>query len=259
MIIRNLALIVAACLASTTLSAADTSFVGKWKLNPEKSKLTGLKRTIEDAGGGKLKFSFGDDSQTIAIDGKEYPNKFGGTWSVKKEGPNTWKSVRARDGQVMSNSVWTVSEDGKELTVTTEGTRADGSTFKNVTKSKRTAGSAGLIGTWESTDLKMDSTVPWEIAAFEGDGLSFITPSAKARLDLKFDGKDYAAKGPRVPEGATVSGKRIDARTIEVSRKLKGKLMETERMQLSEDGKTLTATATFPGVDKKEVEVHERQ
>jgi len=259
MIIRVLSVFASTCLVGTTLLAADASFVGKWKLNPDKSKLTGLQRTIEDLGGDKFKFSFGDDSQTIAVDGKEYPSKFGGTWSVKKEGPNTWKSVRARDGQVMSKSTWTVSEDGKELTVTTDGTRADGSTFKNVSTSKRTAGTSGLVGTWEATDVKIDSPAEWEIAAFEGDGLSFIRPAGKARLDFKFDGKDYSDKGPRIAEGSTASAKRIDPRTIEISHKLKGKLMETERMELSEDGKTLTTTSTYPGVEKKEVGVHERQ
>ncbi len=259
MIIRVLSVFASTCLVGTTLLAADASFVGKWKLNPDKSKLTGLQRTIEDLGGDKFKFSFGDDSQTIVMDGKEYPSKFGGMWSVKKEGPNTWKSIRTRDGQVMSTSTWTVSEDGKTLTVTTDGTRANGSTFKNVAKSKRTAGTSGLAGTWEGTDVKIDSPAQWEIAAYEGDGLSFIRPAGKARLDFKFDGKDYADKGPRVAEGATASAKRIDPRTIEMSRELKGTLMETERMELSEDGKTLTTTSTYPGVEKKEVEVHERQ
>lgn len=259
MIIRVLSVFASTCLAGTTLLAGDASFVGKWKLNPEKSKFTGLQRTIEDLGGDKFKFSFGDDSQTIVMDGKEYPTKYGGMWSVTKTGPNSWKSVRTRDGKVTSTSIWTVSEDGQTYTSTTDGTRADGSIFKNVFKAKRIAGKSGLAGTWESTELKLSSPAEWEIEAYEGDGLSFIRPANQARLDLKFDGKDYADKGPRVAEGSTASGKRIDQRTIEISNKLKGKLVSTERTELSEDGKTLTTTSSYPGVAKQEVEVYERQ
>jgi hypothetical protein len=259
MSIRTLTLFVSTCLAGTTLFAADASFVGKWKLNPDKSKITGVQRSIEDLGGDKFKFTFGDDTETIAIDGKEYPAKIGGTWSIKKEGPNSWKSVRSRDGKVISTATWTVSEDGQTLTQTTEGTRVDGSTFKTVLKSKRVAGTSGLAGTWESTDATISATVPFEIAAFEGDGLSFINPAGKRRLDLKFDGKDYPDKGPRVTEGSTASGKRIDQRTIEVSNKVKGKLVSTDRTELSEDGKTLTTTTSFPGVAKQQMFVYDRQ
>ena len=259
MIIRVLSVFASTCLAGATLLAADASFVGKWKLNPDKSKFSGLQEKIEDLGGDKFKFSFGDDTETIVMDGKEYPAKFGGMWSVKKEGPNSWKSVRTRDGKVTSTSTWTVSEDGQTFTSTTDGTRVDGSTYKNVFKAKRIAGTSGLAGTWESTDLKIGSPTEWEIAAYEGDGLSFITPANKERLDLKFDGKDYPIKGPRVAEGSTASGKRIDQRTIEISNKLKGKLVSTDRTELSDDGKTLTTTTSYPGVAKPETIVYERQ
>ncbi len=259
MLIRILGVLASTCLASATLLAADSSMVGKWKLNPDKSTLTGLQEKIEDLGGGKFKFTFGDDEETIVMDGKEHAAKYGGMWSVKKEGPNSWKSVRTRDGKVTSTSTWTVSEDGQIFTSTTDGTRADGSTFNSVFKAKRIAGSSGLAGTWESTEMKPGSPTEWEIATYDGDGLSFITPANKERLDLKFDGKDYPDKGPRVAEGTTASGKRIDARTIEVSYKLKGKLVSTERTELSEDGKTLTTTVTFPGVTKSEIDIYERQ
>jgi hypothetical protein len=259
MLIRILSVFASTCLASTTLLAADNSMVGKWKLNPDKSTFTGQQEKIEDLGGDKFKFSFGDDTQSIVIDGKEHPSKYGGMWSVKKEGPNSWKSVRTRDGKVTSTSTWTVSEDGQTFTSTTDGTRADGSTFNNVFKAKRIAGTSGLAGTWESTDLKIGSPTEWEIAAYEGDGFSFIFPANKERLDLKFDGKDYVNKGPRVAEGTTASAKRIDARTIEVSNKLKGKLVSTDRTELSEDGKTLTTTVSYPGVTKPEIDVYERQ
>lgn len=259
MLTRTLTLIVSTCLVGTALYGAETSFVGKWKLNPEKSKYSGVQHKIEDLGGDKLQFTFGDDVETIAADGKDHPSKWGGMWSITKTGPNSWKSVRTHDGKVSSTSLWTLSDDGKTYTSTTDGTRVDGSTYKNTFTAKRVSGGPGLAGTWESTDLKIGSPTVWEIAAYEGDGLSFIRPAGKARLDFKFDGKEYADKGPRVAEGTTVSAKRIDEGIIELTYKLNGKLVSTDRMKLSDDAKTLTTTVTFPGVAKEEIEVHDRQ
>ena len=59
--------------------------------------------------------------------------------------------------------------------------------------------------------------------------------------------------------GSTVSGKRIDARTVEISGKLKGKLVYTQRMELSKNGKTLNATVHFPGLSNAEHDVYERE
>ena len=62
-----------------------------------------------------------------------------------------------------------------------------------------------------------------------------------------------------MPKGTTVSGKSIDAQTIELTSKLKGKTTETDRWELSADGKTLTDTINFSGESKPEVDVFERQ
>lgn len=259
MLIRILSVFASICLVSTTLLAADSSFVGKWKLNPHKSKFTGLQEKIQDLGGDKYKFMFGDDIETIVLDGKEHPTKYGNMWSVTKEGPNSWKSVHKRDGKVTSTATWTLSADGKMFTSTTNGNRPDGSTYQDVFKAKRIAGSSGLAGTWESTEVKQSSPTDWEIQAYKGDGWSLITAADKERVDLKFDGKDYPDKGPRVAAGTTASGKRIDQSTVEITSKLKSKPIYTQRLELSKDGKTLTAILSFPGVKKSETDVYERQ
>jgi hypothetical protein len=46
---------------------------------------------------------------------------------------------------------------------------------------------------------------------------------------------------------------------MELAYKLKGKTTQTERWELSPDGKTLTQTITFAGVNKPEVDVYDRQ
>ena len=67
-----------------------------------------------------------------------------------------------------------------------------------------------------------------------------------------FDGKDVPAKG--LPYGDTVSLKRIDANTIEVTMKKGDKALVTVKSVVSKDGKT--RTSTFHGKDEAGHDVH---
>ena len=239
--------------------AADDSFVGKWKLNPDKSQLSGLTYKVEDAGNNQMKFVFGDDAETVSVDGKPHTTKYGNTWSVTKTGPNGWHWVTKRDGKMTSDAMWTVSEDSATSTYLNTETRPNGSTSHDEIKLKRTAGTSGLVGTWESTEIKIGSPNTIEIAAWGKDGYSLKTPVYKGETDFRLDGKDYTPKGPQAAKGTTVSGKKMDDRTMELTYKLKGKTTETDRWELSADGKTVTDTVEYPGIDKKEVDVFDRQ
>ena len=46
---------------------------------------------------------------------------------------------------------------------------------------------------------------------------------------------------------------------MELTYKLKGKVTETDRFELSSDGKTLTETITYPAENKQEVDIFERE
>ena len=259
MLNRTFILLVATCLTGTNLLAADVSFVGKWKINLAKSVITGFPGTIEDVGHGEFKFIFGDDIDLMVMDGKEHPTKYGTERTFTKVGPNHWTTEYKRDGKLTGSDDWRISEDEKTITFLTAGTRADGTNYKGETKFKRTAGTVGLAGTWESTEIDPNNYSDWVIEPFEGDGLAVTIPSSKERHAVKFDGKDYPNEGPRVAPGATTAGKRIDEHTIELVNKLKGKVLDTARIELSADGKTFTLTDTYPGVEKKEIDVYERQ
>jgi hypothetical protein len=259
MFTRIVGLLASACFISAAALAADDSFVGKWKLNLDKSQFTGIPYKIEDVGGNKYNFAFGDDVETIPLDGKDHPTKYGNTWAITKTGSNQWKWTRKRDGKVIAVSNWTVSEDGQTFSSSRESMRPDGSTSHEELKFKRTAGTSGLAGTWESTEVKMTSPTTLEIEKWQGDGYSFLDRAYKERTDFKLDGKDYTPTGPRVPKSTTVSGKSIDAHTMELTSRLKGKTTETDRWELSADGKTLTDTINFSGESKPEIDVFERQ
>jgi len=246
-------------LISASALAADDSFVGLWKLNPDKSQFNGLQYKIEDAGGGQYRFIFGDDVETMTLDGKPHVTKFGDTWSLKATGPNSWESTNKRNGKVTAKSKWTISDDGQTFTTMDENMRPDGSTGRVESTLKRTEGTSGLAGTWESASVKVMSPLSMEMKRWQTDGYSYVVPAYKTHLNFKLDGKDYTPTGPRIPKGMTVSASKADDQTIELTYKLNGKTVETDRYALSADGKTLTETITYSGVSKPEVDVYDRE
>src|SRR5262250_3105792 len=68
----------------------------------------------------------------------------------------------------------------------------------------------------------------------------------------KFDGKDYPVKGD--PDRDTVSLKKIDDNTIEVTNKKDGKVTNTMKIVVAKDGRSRTNEASF--TKAKGVKVH---
>jgi len=235
------------CLLVGTLCAADDPFCGKWKLNMEKSKITGEQMKIKDLGGNKYTLTFGAVSDTVTADGTDQPVHFGRTVAITPDGPNKWKMVEKKDGKVTSSMTHTLSDDGKMQSIKGTDTKVDGTTSDFDVELKRVGTGTGWAGTWESTDVKLTSPDEYDISAYEGNGLTFDTPSYKDTLSMKFDGKDYEEKGPDVAPGSMTSGKRLDTNSIEVTDKVKGQVMDHTKYQVSSDGKTLTLTIRETG------------
>src|SRR6185437_12581596 len=111
---RGFLLVLAVCTIAGTLWAAQDPFVGKWKLNPLKSKQTDVMK-VESLGGNKYAFDFGGGPENIVADGTDQPGNFGTALSVTIEGPDTWKVVRKNDGRMMLSAIWKLSTDGNSL------------------------------------------------------------------------------------------------------------------------------------------------
>jgi len=210
--------------------AADSPFVGKWKLNPDKSKLAD-QMTIASAGEKKVTLTFAGagETETLVADGTDQPGVSGTTASITMVGPGDWKFVRKRNGQVVITALWKLSADGKSLTDTFVSYQPDGSTSRIDLVYQRAAGSestSGIPGTWETTDEKVDSVYEVELHPYEGNGLSLMVSGSPA-AELRLDGKEYPSTGPSAAPGATTLSRRIDARTIELTSKLKGKILRT--------------------------------
>jgi hypothetical protein len=245
------------CLFTVLLSAADTPFVGQWKLNPDRSKVSGQTQTIRDLGGNKYEFNNGATTYTIVADGTDQPTPFGNTMSLKPDGENSWTVVRKKDGRTLVQSQWTITPDGKTWNLHTKGTNVDGSPFDTQATATRVAGGPGLVGTWELQNLKLSSPDVMEITSCDENGVTFVYPANKGKLDLKFDGKEYAAEGPRANKNVSYSGKRLDASTLEVTAKREGKVIGRTEYKISSDGKTLTEIQHMTGQNTPTVFVYE--
>jgi hypothetical protein len=255
---RTFHLLLVACLV--TLWAADDPFVGKWKLNPFKSKLTDQLK-IEVAGANKYAITFGGSSgaETVVADGTDQPGLFGTTLSITIERPDTWKVVRKMQGRTLLTGIWKLSENGETFSDAVTENQPDGKTFSMDLVYKRTAAGSGFPGTWESTSAKLNSVFEFRIQSYEGDGLSFIFPTEQETQNMKFDGKDYPSVGPNVLPGSASSGRRVNERTLEMTDKIKGKVMDTRQIKLSPDLRTLTMTVHPVGQSNPNILVFDRE
>ena len=222
--------------------AATDPFVGTWKLNPSKSKLTD-QMSVESLGENKYAFDFGGGKPiTVVADGTDQPGNFGITLGVTIEGPDVWKVVRKKDGRLLVEAKWELSNGGNTLTDYYTAYQANGSTLRLDYVYTRTAGTSGFAGTWESTSEKVNSVYEIAIQPYAETGLSFVNPAQKSTQSMQFDGKDYPNQGPNVVAGSVSSGHRVNEKTLALTDKMDSKIMDTRELKLSPDLKTLTMT-----------------
>ncbi len=261
MLVRTVRALSIACLflISVSVALAADPFVGKWKMNQSKSKVTGQQRKIEALGGNKYRFTSGEISDTVIADGTDQPIHFGRTRAITEEGPNAWKLVDKKDGRTLGTGTWTLSQDGSTMNLDVKGTLPDGSSFHDQGTRKRIAGTSGFAGTWEDTNVKFGSPFEFEVQPYEGDGLTLFFPAVKGKLSMKFDGKDYEETGPYAAPGSTSSGRRLNERTLEFTDKVRGKVIDTALLKVSPDGKTLIYTVHVKGQSKPLTFVYDKE
>ena len=143
MSLRKIIPVVAMLGIAACLWAADNPFIGSWKLNLAKSKITRgqppKSRTIryEPFGADGLQSTMitvdaqgksGEEDYSAKFDGKEYeitgvdPRQI----LLKRTDDHTVQVSYKRQGKVTATSRFVVSQDGKTLTITTEGTSPEG-------------------------------------------------------------------------------------------------------------------------------------
>src|SRR6476661_1495489 len=171
-------LLLVACLVTSSKGAANDPFVGKWKVDPSKSKLYDELK-VEASGANKYILTFGPGQvDTIVADGKDQPALSGTTFSITVKGPNRWEIIRKLKGRTLLTAHWTLSEDGKTLNdaytqYLPDGTTLfsqplpDGSTLFLPYVYDRTAGNSGFPGTWDSESAKVKAGLELQIQPYE--------------------------------------------------------------------------------------------
>jgi hypothetical protein len=269
MILRRLQLlwVVPLLAAALPAAAADSvsAFVGKWKLDPAHSQLVDQMK-VEAAGANRYRFNFsGDNVETIVADGTDQPGLYGTTMAVTVQDGRHWKVVRRKNGRIEIVGLWELSADGKTLTDNFTGYHDNGSTtnlhylYQRIARPTADAEASPFVGTWESTTEDVNSTVETEVRAFQGDGLTFINAGGQVVQSLHFDGKDYPGSGGSAPPGYVSSGHRIGDRAVERVDKVNGKILYTQQIEVSPDGRVLTMTVHVPGREKPDVMVFDRE
>jgi hypothetical protein len=108
-------LLLAVCVATGMAWAAESSFIGIWKLDASKSRLPDEMK-IQSKGGNKYAFDFGGAIETIVVGGSDQPGYGGTLLSVKAEGADTWVVQRKKDGRLLLTATWKLAKDGNTLT-----------------------------------------------------------------------------------------------------------------------------------------------
>jgi hypothetical protein len=260
MLSRTFQLLLVAFLVMGTSRAGNDPFVGKWKVNPSKSKPTDQMK-VEVAGANRYTITFAPGAaDTVVADGSDQPGLQGTTFSIMVEGPNNWKVIRKKGGRTIISANWTLSGDDKTLTDAYTEYEDDGSILNLHYVYERTAGISGFTGTWVSVSEGVNAMIELQIQPYEGDGLSFNSPAAEVTKKIKFDGNDYPNLGPNVAPGSASSGRRVNGRTLEITDKFQGKTTDIRQIELSTDLKTLTITVRVVGQSKpSEVLVFDRE
>jgi hypothetical protein len=225
------------CLGGAAL--ADSPFDGTWKLDAAKSHLTGDTMTLEDAGGGSMKYTDSDQSYTFKPDGSPFTTPTGSDRTFSKNADGSYTVTVKLHGALLRTNTWTPSSDGNSMTIESKGTKPNGDTFDDTTTYTRIAPGSGIIGGWKSTKVKLSSPNSITIQS-SGNDVTLTISAVKATAQAKWDGKDYPASGPTVSDGITLALTKTGPTSFKMVEKSKGKVLVTLRYSVAADGKSMT-------------------
>ena len=108
------------------VAAADAPYFGTWKLNPAKSDFGPFTMTFSHTGDEWHRKQSDGKSYTFKMDGKPYAAEAGDTEAWKQLGPKTWEVTDGLNGKVVASDTYSLSPDGRTLTVTSKPTDPNG-------------------------------------------------------------------------------------------------------------------------------------
>jgi hypothetical protein len=230
--------------ATSTAFAADNPWVGKWKMDPAQSKLTGDTIHFASAADGEVTYTEEGHPSKFKVDGQPYKTWDGSEATWKKVDDNTFQQHLKRNDIDLATNTWTISQDGKTLKVESKGKTLDGTSFDDTSEFARVSGTKGLLGGWKSTKTHISDPEVWNITEKGANELQWEIPAIKGTLDATLDGKDHAPVGPTVPKGLTIAVTRVSPRVLKVTSKMNGEVTDQSTMTISPDGKKIVDVST---------------
>ena len=223
---------------------AESPFDGTWKLNTSKSNLTGDIMHYADAGSGMLKYTDSDQTYTFKPDGSSFTTPMGMERTFLKTGDDSYTATSKRGGVLLRTTTIKVSSDGKTLMEEAKGTKPNGDNFDDTFTYVRTSPGTGLIGSWKSTEVKLSSPNSLTIQTDGADGVTTTLSAIKASCQAKWNGKDFPATGPTVPDGLTLALSKTGPSSFKLVQKFKGKVIVIAHYHVAADGKSMTLKGT---------------
>jgi len=226
-----------------TLVLAQGPFDGTWKTMVDQSKLSdkltvvSLKDGIYENQTTVPKIHVKADGQDHEVVGQQY-----NTLAVKEIDARTINLIQKKDGKLIGEMTQTVSHDGKTLVSRFTRHPSNGAdyatefTFARVETAS--PGSHSISGSWRVQQAKASDKATLNTYKTTGEGISCSLGTGSFSWTARFDGKDYPLTGDTRFE--SVSLEKMDEHTIETKWKKDGKVVHTDWLIVSEDGKKLT-------------------
>ena len=240
----RIALLAGIALLLSLPAFAESPFDGTWKLNTSKSNLTGDIMHYADAGSGMLKYTDSDQTYTFKPDGSSFTTPMGMERTFLKTGDDSYTATSKRGGVLLRTTTIKVSSDGKTLMEEAKGTKPNGDNFDDTFTYVRTSPGTGLIGSWKSTEVKLSSPNSLTIQTDGADGVTTTLSAIKASCQAKWNGKDFPATGPTVPDGLTLALSKTGPSSFKLVQKFKGKVIVIAHYHVAADGKSMTLKGT---------------
>ncbi len=243
------ALIATMTLGTGSAFAAESPWVGTWKLDKAKSQLTGETFTVSKKPNGAMHLDSGSIGYDFKVDGKPYKAAYDRTTTWTSTGERSWHSETKVKGETISTWERRLSADGKTLHVTVSGFQPDGKPFKDEQVWERAAAGEGLEGTWKLINVDVSVADVVIYTETSPDIMRVEIPGYKNVVVGKFDGGALPVQGPRVPAGMTVAFVPESRLKLSYAEKVNGKPDRYGMQTLALDRKSYTDVSWPAGKD----------
>ncbi|MDE1161437.1 MAG: hypothetical protein PW792_05755 [Acidobacteriaceae bacterium] len=258
-LMKLICLCAAMLVSAHPIFAADNPWFGTWKLNFNKSTLTGNTVTVGKIPNG-YHFDLGAVKYDVFEDGQDHSTVGNRTESLKSTGKHEWLRVYKVDGKEVGRATLRLSEDGTKLTEDITGTDADGSTYSQHVTLERADSRPDLAGTWKQTKAAFSARLLMVYSETDGGKWKVETPSSHSVIVFSLDGTPASESGPRAIADETYAYTKVSDTELKYTIFEKGVPYAEGTETVSTDGKMLKDVSWLTVKPaEKEIDVWEKQ